>query len=290
MSVEQRPVGGGLCESGLDSPSANPAQMEEQRHKPASIPFEYLRPRSAPEIVDAAVQLARRHYWPMLLVSIGALLPYLVFDLYFGVTGYEPSMLTAVLTSAIAGSFADAAAAAVAFGSLTLPAADIRSALVAIRRFPVIALAGLYRSVFLVAGVAILIVPALFVIAMYALVPGIAVFEPRLGIGGSLRRSRDLTGGHRMRALLCYGLPYGAVTVGLIFTSSGVESVGGGHGKLLGLMAGTFIAMACTPFVAALQLMLYLDLRVRKEALDLETGIAGLGGARGAIAQDSAAQ
>ena len=252
--------------------------MDEQRNEPGSIPFEYLRLRTAPEIVDAAVQLARRHYWPMLLASIGALLPYLGFDLYFGATGYEPSLLTAVLTSAIVGSFADAATAAVAFDSLGRPEADVRSALVAIRRFGVIVLAGLYRSIFLLAGIAILVVPGLFVLAMYALVPGIAVFEPHLGVRESLRRSRDLTAGYRMRALLCYGLPYGAMAVGLSFAASAVEYMTGGHGELLGLLAGTFLAMACTPFIAALQLMLYLDLRVRKEALDLEAGIAGLGG------------
>ena len=251
--------------------------MNEQPNEPGSIPFEYLRPRTPPEIVDAAVQLARRHYWPLLLVSIGALLPYLVFDVYYGSTGYEPSLLTMVVVSGIVGSFADAATAAVAFDSLRLPDADIRSALIAVRRLPVIALAGLYRSVFLLAGLALLIVPGLYVLAMYALIPGIAVFEPHLGIGGSLRRSRDLTAGHRMRALLCYGLPYGAVMVGLSFATSVVESVTGGHGEMLGLMAGTFLAMAFTPFVAALQLMLYLDLRVRKEALDLEAGIAALG-------------
>jgi hypothetical protein len=252
--------------------------MNERRDEPGSIPFEYLRPRTSPEIVDAAVQLARRHYWPLLLVSIGALLPYLGFDLYFGATGNEPSLLTAVLVSAIVGSFADAATAAVAFDSLRLPEAEVRSALIAVRRLPVIALTGLYRSVFLLAGIAILIVPGLFVLAMYALIPGIAVFEPHLGIGESLRRSRHLTAGYRMRALLCYGLPYGAVTVGLSFATSAVEFMTGGHGELLGLMAGTFLAMAFTPFVAALQLMLYLDLRVRKEALDLEAGIAALGG------------
>ena len=251
--------------------------MEKHRHEPDSIPFEYLRPRTSPEIVDAAVQLARRHYWPMLLVSIGALLPYLGFDLYFGATGYEPSMLTMFLMSVIVGSFADAAVAAVAFDGLRRPDADIRSALVAIRRFHVIALAGLYRSIFIGAGFVILIVPGLFVLAMYALVPGIAVFERHLGVGAALRRSRELTDGHRMRALLSYGLPYCAVTLGVTVGSSGVESVTGGYGALLGLMTGTFLAMASTPFVAALQLVLYLDLRVRKEAVDLDAGIAALG-------------
>jgi hypothetical protein len=54
--------------------------MEDQDTEPGGIAFEYLRPRTPPEIVDAAVQLAQRHYWPRLLVSIGALLPYLGFD------------------------------------------------------------------------------------------------------------------------------------------------------------------------------------------------------------------
>ena len=252
--------------------------MDEQRPGPGIIPFEYLRPRTSPEIVDAAVQLARRHYWPMLLVSIGTLLPYLAFDLYYGVTGFEPSLLMVLLVSGITGSLADAATAAVAFDGLQRREADIRSASVAIRKSAVVVIAGLYRAVFMLAGFAILIVPGLVVLAMYALVPGIVVFEPHLGVRGALRRSRELTDGHRLHALLCYGLPYAAVVLGLSFATSAVELATGAHGELLGLMAGTFLAMAFTPFLAALQLILYLDLRVKKEAFDLESGIATLGG------------
>lgn len=45
---------------------------------------------------------------------------------------------------------------------------------------------------------------------------------------------------------------------------------------LAGMLSGTMTAMLLTPVVAVPQALLYLDLRVRKEALDIVAGLAAL--------------
>ena len=72
-------------------------------------------------------------------------------------------------------------------------------------------------------------------------------------------------------AFLCYTLPTAAAIAANIGMSQlATDLVGAGHGQLAGGFAGSVTAVLLTPFLAGMQVILYLDCRVRREALDLE--------------------
>jgi hypothetical protein len=177
-----------------------------------------------------------------------------------------------ILFSAVFASIADAATGKAAFdaynGETPSPSRALRAT--GRRAWPVI-VSGVYRTGITLAGLLLFFVPGLYVFTIYALAPTIALFEPALGANGTLKRSRTLTAGARRRAFLCYVLPYGFVIGANIgITQLIKEVVGSGHGALAGGFAGSATAVLLTPFLAALQVILYIDCRVRREALDLE--------------------
>ncbi|MBW8770863.1 MAG: hypothetical protein JF589_13995 [Gemmatimonadetes bacterium] len=54
-----------------------------------------------------------------------------------------------------------------------------------------------------------------------------------------------------------------------------VERILGPHaGRLFGALAATSLAVVATPFLAAIQARLYVELRMRKEAIDIEWALA----------------
>ncbi len=130
----------------------------------------------------------------------------------------------------------------------------------------------------LIGGLALLacIIPGVY------LWTGFAVAIPALlteGVRGSsaLGRSRALVKGFWWRV-------FGVVVLGYLLTSVlggaiegvvlGVSTVQSGQASLVGvvvnIVAGTLSSMLTTPFVAAFVTVLYFDLRVRKEAFDLQ--------------------
>ena len=252
-----------------------------------------LRLRSGPEIIDAGIQLARRHYWPMLLAAIPFLLPKIAFALLYGSGRAQSDIVLVVLEAGIPGPLADAAAAAVALAALQWNpggAAETRgdafrtdrlvSAALRVlgRRFWAAMASGLVRTACIFYGFLLFVAPGLYALGALALVPLVVVAEPGLGVMDALRRSSVLTAGHRWRVLGCYGLPYAAILLAGQLMVDGLEGLLGapGYGPLqvTAMLAGAVLATTLTPVIAAIQVMLYLDLRVRKEALDLEADIA----------------
>ena len=192
-------------------------------------------------------------------------------DVYDNLGPKSESWMLILLSAALA-SIADAATGKAAFdayrGERPSPAGALRAT--GRRAWPVL-VSGVYRTAITLAGLVLFIVPGLYVFSIYALAPSVALFEPELSANGTLKRSRALTSGARRRAFLCYVVPYSAVigaNIGL--TQLTKEIVGVGHGALAGGFAGSATAALLTPFLAALQVILYIDCRVRSEALDLE--------------------
>jgi hypothetical protein len=243
-----------------------------------------LRPLRAPEIIDAGIQLARRHYGVLATTSFVSLLPYFAMDVYDNL-GPKSDSWTLILLSAALASIADAATGKAAFdayrGERPSPAGALRAT--GQRAWPVL-VSGVYRTAITLAGLVLFIVPGLYVFSIYALAPSVALFEPELSANGTLKRSRALTSGARRRAFLCYVVPYCAVigaNIGL--TQLTKEIVGVGHGALAGGFAGSATAALLTPFLAALQVILYIDCRVRSEALDLEWALDETAASRRAL-------
>jgi hypothetical protein len=204
-----------------------------------------------------------------------SLLPYFAMDVYTNIAP-KTGTWTLLFFSAVFASIADAATGKAAFdayrGETPSPTRAFRA--LAKRAWPVL-MSGVYRTAMTLLGLILLVVPGLYLFAIYALVPSIALFEPKLSARGALKRSYVLTTGAKGRALLCYVLPYGVVIgANILITELTKEIVGTRHGALAGGFAGSATAALLTPFLAALQVVLYVDCRVRSEALDLELALA----------------
>jgi hypothetical protein len=93
----------------------------------------------------------------------------------------------------------------------------------------------------------------------------------------ALRRSRELVRGNWWRVFAVVALGYllsgilgGAiegVVAGVTTVSTSSDTVAG---AVVNIVAGTVSSLITTPFVAAFLTVLYFDLRVRKEAFDLQ--------------------
>jgi hypothetical protein len=241
-------------------------------------PLATLRPLSGPEVVDAGVQLGRQHYAVLLTASAVPLVPYFAWDVWssrhLGATAFWPTIVFASVWA----SLSDAAAVSAAAWAYAGEQPDVARALRAAgRRAWAVIISGVYRSVMATVGTVLLVVPGLYVLATYALVPGLAVLEPTRGAWGTLRRSAALTRGAHARALGCYVLPYAFVVALDVVATSIISRLGeGARAELVAGMAGTVTSMLLTPFIAGIQTVFYYDLRVRKEAYDLEAGLAAL--------------
>jgi hypothetical protein len=122
----------------------------------------------------------------------------------------------------------------------------------------------LLMSVLILGGLLLLIVPGIYLMLCYSLAWPVMVIERQFGMRG-LRRSRELTRGSLLR-IVGLGL--------VVFIFVGV--VGSGIQLLLGflplvgtLVSGVVQAIGAT-FQSAFLVLLYFDVRCRKEAFDLE--------------------
>jgi hypothetical protein len=244
-----------------------------------SDPSRSLRPRSGPEIVDAAFQIVRRHYPSFIVLG---LLPYLVIvpletlipSLYGEDAGFVATLAYMALYTAVAaipGAASMVLASASLLGERVSAAAALRQA--AAHPWTVVATSLLVTGATLI-GIVLFIVPGISVMVSYFSIPGIAVLE-NLGVRASLRRSRELTGGARWLIFLSYVVPtlvYYAITA---FVELWVQELSGQAPLARALYL--LLAVLAAPILSAIAIVLYYDRRIRKEAFDLEWLGARLG-------------
>jgi len=235
-----------------------------------------LRRVSGAEIVDEGIQLARQHYGALVMAALVPLLPYFGMDIWTGSHSESVDVWPMVLFSTIWASLADASAARVAMDVLEGRSPDPARALrAALRRAWPIVVSGLYRTTLGLLGLVLVLVPGLYVLSTYALIPVLPALEPRIGAWRALRRSAALTRGERRLTFGTYVVPYAFVFGTNMILSALTEQIMGQHvGRMFGGLAGSCVALACTPFIASIQVRLYVELRMRKEAIDIEWAIA----------------
>jgi hypothetical protein len=149
-------------------------------------------------------------------------------------------------------------------------------AIAARRVLPMIGVA-LAFGILWVLGLILLVVPGFIVACMYFVAAPVCIVE-REGVGGSLRRSRFLTKGHRWKifgALLLI-IVLGLIVFGMIaatVASSGLMTGPGGATMLQNAGAVTIVQNAVAAifgaFIAVLVAVFYYHLRVAKEGVDL---------------------
>ncbi len=231
-----------------------------------------LRPRSGPEIIDAAFQVMREQYPAFIVLS---LLPYVVIvpvetlvpSLYGEDTRVLPTILYILLSTAV-DAIPEAATAVLASSVLLRqtmsPAAALRRA--ATHGATVVGASVLVTVAFFV-GLMLFIIPGISVAISYFAIPAVIVLE-RLDLRSALRRSRDLARGARGRVFLFFVFPSLA-----LFAAFGIVEVwlGGWLDDPAALRAVSILVSALvSPVLSAIAVVLYYDLRIRKEAFDLE--------------------
>jgi len=243
----------------------------------ASSPPLPLRPRSASEIVDAALQLYRRDPLNYLLLSALCYAPVLALQLIIMGPGTRIDQQLSRLTAGFGGlmllgywvslSLMSAVIVRMAsedyLGRRIEPAVAVRDALV---RLPVVMFALLLKYILMVIGFFLLFVGFLYVMARYFAVTAGVVIEGR-GALETLGRSTALSRGHKMHILGTWLLAFvifAVVYFGIAIVAATTGSI------VVSTILTTVASIAAYPMFAIIEMLLYYDARVRNEGYDIE--------------------
>lgn len=277
--------------------------------QPGVIP---LRPLGNGEIMSAAVTIVRRHFLPLAGVSLvvsalgtaalfgtlnatGSLAAFVtgdwLEDILRGSSGAATlsipgGILLAVLLNLVvlaAGTQLTAGLAAAFTSGDTLgrptSGAELRRRVG--KTWPVLLAVGMVTAVAVSLGLMLFIVPGVLIYLMWLVATPAVVMEGR-SVGAALRRSADLTTGHRGRL---FGLIAGCVALTMLLSltvtaivSRALTGLTPTSAMLVGEGVSAVLAMVTTPWLAAVCALAYVDLRIRKE--DLAAALAAAAGNR----------
>lgn len=273
----------------------------------AGRPVVALRPLGIGEVLDAAIKVYRTRPRQMIIASAVVTLPAIVLQVLVQLSAGSPDELTRTdeatgLPTVDGGAFAvylggvlvstvvlvvanNLALAGTTRMSLSAYLGDDTtwrdSLRFALRRFwPLTALLAL-TTLGLLAGTLMCLAPAIWLQGIWAVaVPALLVEE--LGPVRALGRSRQLVRGRFWPVLgaIILGSLLASVLQGLLVAPVLALQLTGASFLLTSLLNGVaqLVAVAVTtPFVAAVTAVVYVDLRVRKEAYDLELMARGVG-------------
>jgi hypothetical protein len=236
-----------------------------------------LPPRAAFELIDKAFVLAKRHYWA--IARLG-LIPFLVGTTLVHWFGPQASIAKRYLYSvpvyAVFG-IMEAVTVVGAWQALHgLPVAPSAAWRVVRRRAGGAAASYVVKGFLAVFGLALLVIPGLYVIASFFAVPAVNAIED-IGPLAAARRSRVLARGAVDGILLTVGafyiIPLVLAAWGLPFalTTVGVPRV-----SLIRMAVSMLWAALFVPLRSAMTAVLYLELRIRKEGYDLQVLLSSL--------------
>lgn len=146
----------------------------------------------------------------------------------------------------------------------------------AARRFHSLLWVTLLTFLFALLGLVACVIPGVYLWAGFAVAVPVLLTEDRRGLK-ALGRSRDLVSGFWWRTfgvIVLGAILGGIVSAALEGVIVGLTSIGPGSGTSVwvvgNIVSGTLAKAVATPFTAAFVTVLYFDLRVRKEAFDLQ--------------------
>jgi hypothetical protein len=265
-----------------------------------------LRPRSAPELIDAAIQLYRRHFVPLLMLSailniplfaVSAVIAELSLSLRptapdlgasFALIGLAALELIwySVLECAVI-----VAAAERYLGHTIEPMAALRQVLrrlgpilgsVILKGFVLVMVLGSAMLLFTVISLSLgllgtllllLMFPAVLALALYLAarlfaIPGVVVLEP-LGPFAALRRSAWLSEGRVLKTIGALLLVWLVFLVAFISVTL-VGQLFGAFSRVLATAIANLASCVVYPLVAIVSMLLYYDARIMKEGFDIE--------------------
>jgi hypothetical protein len=255
-----------------------------------------IRPRSVSELVDAAFQVLRAGYTQFVMLMGIAYVPWLVVVMLvsrsvFDGTATGTTAVTRLLVLSLGGliwfSVIDGAMTVAASQGYLGQRVDVGGAFGrAFGQAGALVGVAIARGVLIFVGIVLFLVPGLYFLARYAVAPAAVVLE-RTGLFGSLGRSSTLTDGfkwHVLKTLILVWVIYFALSIALgamaggLLSGSGLATAGTESYRMAMQIVSAIFTVLVYPLVSIVQTLLYYDLRIRKEAFDIELMASGLGG------------
>ena len=266
---------------------------------PGPIP---LHPMSVGEILGVAVTVLRRRLVPLVLAAlvvgvlsagttVGVLAAAGSLQSYAQATWLEDvlrggtSIPTSIVVSALAGLLVSVVGAQVVAGLATVYAGALAQGRdgrgeVAGRlrgRWPALLAVSVVVGVLVSVGLMLLVAPGVLAYVVLALAASAVAME-RAGVGESLRRSAQLSRGHRGRIFGVLALALLIGTLGGAVVTTVLSTVFGQHDAVTTLLitqgVGTVVGAFTGAWTGAVVALLYVDIRIRTERLDYALRLA----------------
>jgi hypothetical protein len=232
-----------------------------------------LRPRSATELVDAAFQVFRRAPVHFIVAAAVVYVPWLVIQLVFNLQIQRDSLpgFDVLAANAIAGLVAyvilGGAIAVIARDVYLDRTPDVAAAYKVVgKRIVSIVIASFSVLIMLMIGLILFILPVLYPLSRFFAVRQAVVLEG-LGPGRALARSSALSAGvkgHILGTILLAGLLTIAIAIGAGLAGGLIPST------VAQRIVETIVGVCIRPFFSIVETLLYYDIRIRKEAFDIE--------------------
>jgi len=232
-----------------------------------------LRARSVSELVDAAFSLYRRDASQYIMVTAIAVVPGLIAQLILLRPAGDVSLgaslgalgvsLISMVTYALMTGVVTRMGSDVYLGSEADVATAVRSVL---PKTGSLVAAGIMRAILYVLFFLLLVFPVFYAFARWFAPEAAVVLEDK-DSGEALSRSSDLTDGFRWHVLRTLLLGYGiyfllGIAIGIVGAVS--------DSQVVALFVQTVFTVIAYPIVGLLTMLLYYDLRIRKEGFDVE--------------------
>ena len=245
-----------------------------------------LRPRSGPELVDAAFVVLRRHYTELVATMAVFLVPAALLGLLLPaeMQGIK-TLIDGLLTIPATGALISLASAAYLGREISVGDA-VRHGM---SRWLSLWGAGIYQWFLVAIGFILLVIPAFIFYAWTFAMPSVVMLEGE-NASDSFKRSRQLARGDVLRIIAVVGLTTLVVYLLIFALAFMVAALGIGTSETgesrLADAAGSIISIFVYPAIPVVSTLLYYDLRIRKDGFDLEmmadsldaAGAAGVGG------------
>jgi hypothetical protein len=231
---------------------------------------------SAAELIDNAIVLAKRHFWLLLRLGFFPIIGATTLSYFARSFGAFTSLRGAACLISAYGLMALAEAATISGAWHVLQGwpVDGRTVWLSVgQRAESVVAAYVLKSVMLSLGFVLLLVPGLYLVSLYFAVPGVNAIEG-LGVRASFARSRALARGELMRIFRSYGL-FWIVTLAIGLVLGRWLHPLGVPLAVVRVVSPIWVLLV-TPFRAALVILVYADIRTRKEGYDLELALSSL--------------
>jgi hypothetical protein len=240
-----------------------------------------LRPRSGTELLDAAFQLLRDNFKLFFIVALAAFVPIMIIEVAVAV---DPTGLAALMNMLVSAVFEPLATAAIiVVASERYMGRDVTPGEALGRvwaRIGTVVATAIIFNIFVAVGTVLLIIPGIYLATrFFAMMPAVVI--EGYNSSTSQKRSTQLTEGSRMRILGLFVVSY-LIFVILLVMATG--TAGALFGEVAGVVVARVLMAGIYPFIGIVTTLLYYDLRIRNEGLDLDIMMAQEAAARPATA------